>query len=62
MSKLTAVAYYGGIPPKNNNLEKPMILDYFCQGVVEFWKELKTTYQNNIFHEFTMHPNNFKLI
>ena len=35
MSKLTAVAYYGGIPPKNNNLEKPMILDYFCQGVIQ---------------------------
>ena len=34
MSKLTAVAYYGGIPPNNNNLEKPMILDYFCQGVI----------------------------
>jgi hypothetical protein len=33
MSKFTAVAYYGGIPPKNNNPEKPMILDYFCQGV-----------------------------
>lgn len=33
MSKLTAVAYYAGIPPNNNNLEKPLILDYFCQGV-----------------------------
>lgn len=33
MSKLTATAYYAGIPPNNNNLEKPMILDYFCQGV-----------------------------
>lgn len=33
MSKFTAVAYYAGIPPNNNNLEKPMILDYFCQGV-----------------------------
>jgi len=33
MSKLTAVAYYGGIPPKNTNLEKPLILDNFCQGV-----------------------------
>jgi hypothetical protein len=32
MSKI-AVAYYGGIPPNNNNIEKPMILDYFCQGV-----------------------------
>jgi hypothetical protein len=34
MSSLTAVAYYAGIPPNNNNLEKPKILDYFCQGVV----------------------------
>lgn len=33
MSKFTAVAYYGGIPPKNNNLEKPLILDNFIQGV-----------------------------
>jgi hypothetical protein len=33
MSNFTAVAYYGGIPSSNNNLEKPMILDYFCQGV-----------------------------
>lgn len=33
MSKYTAVAYYGGIPPNNNNLEKPLILDNFCQGV-----------------------------
>jgi hypothetical protein len=33
MSKLTAVAYYAGIPPNNNNMEKPRILDYFCQGV-----------------------------
>ena len=33
MSNLTAVAYYAGIPPNNNNLEKPQILDYFCQGV-----------------------------
>ena len=33
MSKLTAVAYYAGIPPNNKNLEKPQILDYFCQGV-----------------------------
>jgi hypothetical protein len=33
MSKLTAVAYYAGIPPNNNNIEKPRILDYFCQGV-----------------------------
>lgn len=34
MSKLTAVAYYAGIPPNNNNLEKPLILDNFCQGVL----------------------------
>lgn len=35
MSKLTAVAYYGGIPPTNNNPEKPMILDNFCHGVLQ---------------------------
>jgi len=34
MSKFTAVAYYGGIPSKNNNIEKPLILDNFCQGVL----------------------------
>ncbi len=34
MHKFTAVAYYGGIPPKNNNPEKPLILDNFCQGVM----------------------------
>jgi hypothetical protein len=34
MSNLTAVAYYAGIPPNNRNLEKPQILDYFCQGVL----------------------------
>ena len=33
MSNFTAVAYYGGIPPNNNNPEKPLILDNFCQGV-----------------------------
>jgi len=33
MSKLTAVAYYGGIPPYNNNLEKPLILNNFIKGV-----------------------------
>ena len=33
MFKLTAVAYYAGIPPNNSNIEKPQILDYFCQGV-----------------------------
>jgi hypothetical protein len=33
VSKITAVAYYAGIPPNNKNIEKPQILDYFCQGV-----------------------------
>jgi hypothetical protein len=33
MSKLTAVAYYAGIPLKNNNPEKPKILDNFLHGV-----------------------------
>jgi hypothetical protein len=33
MPKLTAVAYYKGIPPNNTNLEKPLILDNFIQGV-----------------------------
>jgi hypothetical protein len=33
MPNLTAVAYYGGIPPNNNNIEKPLILDNFSQGV-----------------------------
>lgn len=33
MDKFTAVAYYGGIPPNNNNPEKPLILSNFCQGV-----------------------------
>jgi len=33
MSKLTAVAYYKGIPLKNNNPEKPQILDNFISGV-----------------------------
>jgi len=33
MSNFTAVAYYGGIPPGNKNLEKPQILDNFCLGV-----------------------------
>jgi len=32
-SKITATAYYNAIPPHNRNLEKPMILDYFCEGV-----------------------------
>ena len=27
------MAYYAGIPPNNRNLEKPLILDNFCQGV-----------------------------
>jgi hypothetical protein len=34
MSKLTAVAYYGGIPPTNTKPEKPLILDNFCHGVI----------------------------
>lgn len=34
MSKFKAVAYYGGIPPKNNNPEKPLILDNFIRGVI----------------------------
>ena len=34
MSKITAVAYYSGIPPNNNNPEKPAILDKFCKGVI----------------------------
>ena len=29
----TAVAYFGGIPPNNNNAEKPLILNNFLQGV-----------------------------
>ena len=33
MAKLIAVAYYGGIPPNNNNLEKPLNQDNFCHGV-----------------------------
>lgn len=33
MSKFTAVAYYSGIPPSNNNPEKPLILDNFLLGV-----------------------------
>jgi hypothetical protein len=33
MDRLTAVAYYGGIPPNNSNPEKPQILDYFLEGV-----------------------------
>lgn len=33
MSNFTAVAYYGGIPPNNNNPEKPAILDNFLMGV-----------------------------
>ena len=33
MSSLTAVAYYGGIPSRNSNPEKPLILDNFLQGV-----------------------------
>jgi hypothetical protein len=33
MDKLTAAAYYAGIPAKNNNPEKPAILDNFIAGV-----------------------------
>lgn len=33
MPNLTAVAYYSGIPPSNNNPEKPLILDNFLSGV-----------------------------
>lgn len=33
MDNITAVAYYAGIPANNNNLEKPMILDNFIEGV-----------------------------
>lgn len=33
MANLTAAAYYGGIPANNSNLEKPLILDNFLQGV-----------------------------
>jgi len=33
VSRFTAVAYYRGIPPNNNNPEKPAILNNFCQGV-----------------------------
>jgi hypothetical protein len=33
MSRLTAVAYFKGIPPSNKNMEKPMILGNFLEGV-----------------------------
>lgn len=33
MANFTAVAYYSGIPPNNNNPEKPAILNNFCLGV-----------------------------
>lgn len=33
MPNLTAVAYYSGIPPTNNNPEKPLILNNFLAGV-----------------------------
>ena len=33
MDRLTAVAYYAGIPARNHNLEKPLILDNFVAGV-----------------------------
>lgn len=34
MSRLTTVAYYSGIPANNTNIEKPLILDNFCEGVL----------------------------
>jgi hypothetical protein len=33
MNRLTAVAYYAGIPSRNHNIEKPLILDNFVAGV-----------------------------
>ena len=33
MNKFTAVAYFAGIPPQNNNPEKPLILKNFIEGV-----------------------------
>lgn len=33
MSRLSAAAYYRGIPLNNSNPEKPLILDYFLEGV-----------------------------
>jgi hypothetical protein len=33
VSNLTAVAYFAGIPPSNSNLEKPLILNNFLEGV-----------------------------
>lgn len=33
MVKLSAAAYYRGIPLNNSNPEKPLILDYFLEGV-----------------------------
>lgn len=33
MHKLKAAAYYSGIPARNNNVEKPAILDNFLKGV-----------------------------
>jgi hypothetical protein len=33
MSNLSAVAYFGGIPPRNSNPEKPLILNNFLAGV-----------------------------
>jgi hypothetical protein len=38
------------------------INDYFCVGVVAFWKELKTTYNKNNYYEIIDHPNNFRLM
>lgn len=44
MSNYTAVAYFGGIPPNNNNPEKPLILNNFLQGV-------RTSGDNAIMHQ-----------
>ena len=48
MSNYTAVAYFGGIPPRNNNPEKPLILNNFLQGV-------RAVGDNAIAHK-EMHP------
>jgi hypothetical protein len=48
MSKFTAIAYYNGIPPNNKNLEKPMILNFFCEGVKKSNDTAIEHRQNNI--------------
>ena len=48
MSNITAVAYYAGIPPNNKNLEKPQILDYFCQGVAAIGDTAVAHYGTNV--------------